>query len=136
MLNSPAITKSEPNFQHSTRKNENEKDKPSGKTVSLRVFDMDNVEASWMSFARGDDADSAQVVAAGHHAQVARFKLDEVQDLAAGDVETDGVVDFDQRVGVSDRSAIVGDDERDALRSCLHLLHSTQFVLKAEIWES
>lgn len=51
---------------------------PGGKGVALRVLDVHDVEASRMSFPRGDDTDSTQVVATGHHAQVARLELDEV----------------------------------------------------------
>lgn len=44
---------------------------PGSERVSLRVLDVDDVEGSRVPLPRGDDADTTQVVSAGHHAHVA-----------------------------------------------------------------
>eukprot|EP00916_Digyalum_oweni_P023016 GHVL01038194.1.p2 GENE.GHVL01038194.1~~GHVL01038194.1.p2 ORF type:complete len:185 (-),score=14.15 GHVL01038194.1:87-641(-) len=77
----------------------------------------------------GDGAHSPQVVAASHHYQVTRVKLDEVLHFSCGDVENDGVVDLDKRVGVADSAAIPRHDERNTLGAHRHTQHSAQFVL-------
>ena len=46
-------------------------DLPGGKAVSQRVFDVDDVERSWMSLAVGHGTHSTQVVTARDHAHVA-----------------------------------------------------------------
>lgn len=60
-----------------------------------------------------DNTCSAHAATTSDHDNVAGIKLDKVGDFVLLNVELDGVVDFDQRVGVADRTAIVGDNIGD-----------------------
>jgi len=103
--------------------------KPGGETMSLGVLDVNDVKATRMSLARGDDTNTPQVVAACHHAEVPGFEFDEVQDLAVSDVQPDSVVDLNQGVGVADGAAVVRHEEGHALRPGSHFLDAAQLVL-------
>lgn len=63
------------------------------------------------------------------HIQVTWVELDDVHDLAGGDVELDGVVDLDERVGVAQRAPVVRHDVRHVLGARRHALHLAQLVL-------
>jgi hypothetical protein len=76
---------------------------------------VDDIKAPEMSLPVDDDTGSAHVSAAGDHDHVSGLELDMVDDLVLDKVKLDGVVDLDGRVGVSNRSAVVGDNVRDAL---------------------
>lgn len=73
-----------------------------GKGVVDGVLDVDNVEATVVALTVGDDADTAHVTTTGDHGDGAGVELDEVGDLASGNVNLDSVVNLDQRVGVAD----------------------------------
>lgn len=57
------------------------------------------------------------------------LEFDVVGNLGGGNVQLHGVVDFDERVGVTDGSSIVGDQEWDVLWADTDLLHFAQLVL-------
>ncbi len=63
---------------------------------------MDNIEATVVSLTVSDDTDSAHVAPTGDHGNHTRVESDRVGDLARGEIDLDGVVDLDGRVGVSD----------------------------------
>lgn len=69
---------------------------------------MDNVEASVVTLAMGDDTNTTHVATTGDHGDSASVELDELGDLAGLDVDLDGVVDLDERVGVTDTAFIHG----------------------------
>lgn len=60
------------------------------------------------------------------------LELDEVHDLAGGDVELHRVVDLDQRVRVAQRAPVVRHQERHVLRAHRHPSHLAQLVLRGE----
>jgi hypothetical protein len=63
---------------------------------------MDNVEATIVTLTVGQDTNTAHVATTGDHGNGASVELDEVGDLAGLEVNLDGVVDLDERVGVAD----------------------------------
>lgn len=66
------------------------------------ILDVDNVEATVVALTVGDDTNTTHVTAASDHGDGASVELDEVGDLASGNVNLDGVVDLDRRVRVAD----------------------------------
>ena len=89
---------------------------------------MDNIEATNVPFTVHDDTSTAHVTATGDHDDVAGIELDVVDNFVLLKVELDGVVDLDQRVRVTDGSAIVGDDVRNTLGAKRDLLDLKEFV--------
>lgn len=63
---------------------------------------MDDAEATVVTLTVGDDTNTTHIATTGNHADGAGIELDEVGDLASGEVNLDGVVDLDGRVGVAD----------------------------------
>ena len=82
-----------------------------------------------MSFSGCYDTDTTQIVATGDHDQVARVELNVVLDLQCLQVDADGVVDFDVRVRVADRAAVVCDQHGHTLGRYEHFFDFAQFVL-------
>lgn len=80
-----------------------------GEAVVNGVLDVDNVEATIVTLTMGDDTDTTHVATTRDHGDGASIELDEVGDLASGEVNLHRVVDLDQRVRVTD--AIVGTHE-------------------------
>ena len=74
----------------------------SGELVVNSIFQVDNVEASVVALTVSDDTDTTHVTTAGNHDNDTSVELDEVGDLASGEVDLDGVVDLDGWVGVTD----------------------------------
>lgn len=73
-----------------------------GESVVNGVLDVDDGKATVVALAVGDDTDTAHVATTGDHGDGASVELDEVGDLASGEVNLDGVVDLDERVRVAD----------------------------------
>jgi len=96
--------------------------------VSGGILDVDDVERSGMLFAVHDDADTPQVTASSHHADVAGLELDEIGDLAGGNVDLDAVLSLDQRIRVSDGASIGGGQVGDTLGTDGHLLNDAELV--------
>lgn len=70
--------------------------------VVYGILDVDDVEASIVTLTVGDDTNTTHVTAAGDHGDDTRVELDEVGDLASGEVNLDSVVDLDGWVWVTD----------------------------------
>lgn len=94
---------------------------------------MDDVKRARMSFSGCDHADATQVVTTGDHDQIARVELYVVLDLSGLEVESNRVVDFDVRIRVTDRTAVVGDDHGHTFGRHKHFSYFTQLVLKIHI---
>lgn len=73
-----------------------------GEAVVYRVLDVDDVEASVVALAVGDDTNTAHVTTTSDHGDHTSVELDEVGDLAGGQLDLDGVVDLDGWVRVAD----------------------------------
>ena len=89
---------------------------------------MDNVEASNVPLTVHNNTSTTHVTATSDHDDVAGIELDVVDNFVLLKVELDGVVDLDQRVRVTDGSAIVGDDVRNTLGAKRDLLDLKEFV--------
>merc|ERR1712014_246091 len=74
--------------------------------VSGSIFDVDNIERSWVSFSGLDGSHSTNVLTADDLAHVTGVEFDPVGNLVGGKVEFDGVADFAVWVWVSDESAV------------------------------
>jgi len=46
------------------------------------IFNVDDIERTWVSLPRGDHTNTPQVVATSNEAKVASFEFEEIQDLA------------------------------------------------------
>jgi hypothetical protein len=103
-------------------------DAPGSEGTVERVLDVDDIEAPDVLLAVDDDTSTAHVAAAGDDAQVARVKLDKVDDLGLLEVELDRVVDRDRGVGVADGAAVVGDDVGDTTGADRDLAHLEELV--------
>ena len=73
-----------------------------GELVVNGVLNVDDVEATIVTLTVGDDTNTTHVTTTSDHGNGAGVELDEVGDLASGEVNLDGVVDLDQGVGVAD----------------------------------
>lgn len=94
---------------------------PSSKGPVQHVLDVNNVETTQVPLLVNDHTRSTHVTTASNHDDVSGLKLDVVNDFVLNEVELDSVVDLDGRVGVSDGSAIVGNDVGNALGTKLML---------------
>jgi len=88
---------------------------PSGECSVQRILHVDDIEATDVLLAVDDDTRPAHIAAAGDYNNVTGIEPDEIGDLVLLDIELDGVVDPDGRVGVTDSSTIMGNDVWDAL---------------------
>jgi hypothetical protein len=63
---------------------------------------VDDVETTVVALTVSDDTNTTHVTTTGGHDDNTGVELDEVNDLASGEIDLDGVVDLDGRVGVTD----------------------------------
>ena len=66
------------------------------------ILDVNYVEASIMTLTVSDDTNTTHVTTTSNHSNHTSIKLDEVGDLASGEVDLDSVVDLDGWVRVAD----------------------------------
>ena len=99
-----------------------------GEGLAEDVGDVDNVEPTEVSLLVGDHSGSSHVSSAGDHDNVSGLELDVVDDRVLLKVELDGVVHSDDRVRVSDRSSVVGDNVGDSLGAELDLSDLAELV--------
>jgi hypothetical protein len=77
-----------------------------GEGVVNGILDVDDVETTIVALTVSDDTNTTHVATTGDHGNGASVELDEVGDLAALEVDLDGVVDLDGRVRVADAIVI------------------------------
>jgi hypothetical protein len=106
----------------------NEQYAPRSKRSVQGILDVHNIEAPDMLLSVHDDTSSAHIPSTRDHHNVTRIKLDVVCDLSILQIELDGVVDVDERVGIPDGPAVVGDNVRDALGADGHFSDFEEFV--------
>jgi hypothetical protein len=68
---------------------------------------VDNVEASVVALTVSDDTNTTHVTTTSDHDDHTSVELDEVGDLAGGEVDLDGVVDLDGWVRVTDATRML-----------------------------
>ena len=89
---------------------------------------MDDIEATDVLLAVNDDTCPTHVTTAGDDNDITGIELNEIGDLVLLNIEFDGVVDPDGRVGVADSSPVVRDDVWDALRTHCHFSYFEKLV--------
>lgn len=87
----------------------------SGKNVASGITNVGNIERTRVLVDGGNHTNATSVTTASDGDEVTSLELDEVEDLAGGDINLNGVVLLDERVRVADGAAIVGNDVRDSL---------------------
>jgi len=92
------------------------------------VTDVNDIVTSEVAFLVYDRSDTTLVTTTGEHDKLALLEGDNLDDLVLGEVELDRVSNLDDRVGVTDGSSIVGNDERNTLGSELDLLDLEKLV--------
>jgi hypothetical protein len=107
-----------------------------GEAVVNGILDVDDVETTIVTLTVGDDTNTTHVTTTSDHDDGAGIELDEVGDLASGKFNLDSVVDLDQRIGVSDGSCIVRDQEWDSTATKLDTLDLAQLVLGLLVLDS
>jgi len=75
-----------------------------------------------------DDACTTHVTTAGDHNQISGVEFYNASDLTLCEVEPDGVVDFDNRIGVTNCTSVVSDNVGNALVAKSDLLHLKKLV--------
>lgn len=53
-------------------------DLPSGEAMTKRIFNVNNIERTWVSLPRSDHTNTTQVVATSDEAKVASFEFEEI----------------------------------------------------------
>lgn len=89
---------------------------------------MDDVETTLVVLAVGNSTHTTQVTATGDHDKLTVLELNKLGDLASGEIDLDGIVDLDKRVGVADGAAIVGNQVGDALLAGLNAANLAKLV--------
>lgn len=107
--------------------NENVGDSGSKSSVQ-RILDVDNIETSNVLFAVHNDTSTTHVTTTSDHDNVASVKLDKVGDFALLKIELDSVVDLDERIGITDGAAVVGNDVGDTTSTESDLLDFEELV--------
>jgi len=100
-----------------------------GKCVVSSILHVDDIEASWVFLAGDDNANTPQITTTNDHAEVSNFKGNSLRNLSGLEIELDGVVRLDERVGIADGARIIGDQKRHSLGPHLNVPHSAQLVL-------
>lgn len=90
------------------------------------VADADDLSSSGVGVSGEDDTDTTNVATTSGHAEVANGEANEGGDLSGGQVDLDGIVGADVRVGVADGATIVGTDERDTTGEETDLLDAAE----------
>ena len=76
---------------------------------------MDDIETTNVLLTVHNNTSTTHVTATSDHDDVAGIELDVVDNFVLLKVELDGVVDLDQRIGVTDGATVVGNDMGDTL---------------------
>ena len=89
---------------------------------------MDNIKATDVLLTVNNDTCPTHVTTTGDHNVITGVEPNEIGDLVLLNIEFDGVVDPDGRVGVADGSTIVCNDVWDALRTDGHFSYLEELV--------
>ena len=103
---------------------------PRREGVTLGVLDRNDVEGTVVLFNVHQLSDTSTVMTLGDHDHRTESELVNLRGLSCGDVDLDGVVDLDVRVGVSKGPAVVCDGARDLSGTDEDLVDSAQLVLR------
>jgi hypothetical protein len=90
---------------------------------------VDGLKAALVLLPVLDDSYTPGVPPASHHDHVADVKLDEVHNLVSLQIDLDGVVGLDERIGIADGAAVVGVQVGDAFLAKLNRPHLAELEL-------
>ena len=90
---------------------------------------VDDLEAALVLLPVLDHSYTPGVPPAGHHDHVTDVKLEEVHDLVGLQIDLDGVVGLEERVGVADGVVVVGVQVGDAFLAKLTRPHLAELEL-------
>ena len=110
---------------HQGRKKDNA---PRSECTVQRILHVHNVKVSNVLLTVHNNTCTTHVTTTGDHNDVAGIKLSVVGDLVLGQVELHGVVDLDERIGVTDGAAIVSDNVGNTLSTNADLADLEKFV--------
>ena len=82
-----------------------------------------------MSLPGCDDTDTTQVMTAGYHTEIAGLELEKIDNFAAVDIITNGIVNLDQWIGIADCTAIMCYQIWNTFWSGFNLLDFAELVL-------
>jgi len=99
-----------------------------GESMASGVFDIDDIEGTWMFFTGLDGTNSTDVLTADDHTDVTGIEFNPVGDFSGSDVDFYGVTDHNVWVGVTDGAAVVGGEEWNVVLSQDDVLYSAEFV--------
>ena len=91
-------------------------------------LNVNNVERTRMPFSVHNGSNTTGVTTTSNHAQVSSFELDGVHDFVGVDVQPNGIVHFDDGVGITDGTTVRGVQVRDILGSGLDLSDTAQLI--------
>lgn len=100
-----------------------------GERVAGGVSDNNNIKSTRVVLDVDDTSNTSSVTSLVDHDGGASLELELSNRFARLNVDLDGVVNLDERVGVTDGTAVVGDDVRDLLGGDGTLLHAAQLPL-------
>lgn len=126
-LNTLALGEADPSLGGLT--NDGDVRETGGEGVLTAVLEVDNVETTMVTLTVNNGTDTANAVSTSDNGNVTTLKLDKGLNLVGLQVKTDGVVDADQRIRVTDGTAVVGHNEGDTLGTNLHLTDLAELVL-------
>merc|ERR1711937_82172 len=98
------------------------------KSVTGGILNSYDIERTVVAVTVLEGTDATHVVTASNDGEVANLKLDEVNNLAGVEVELNGVVDTNVRVGVSDGTSVMRVDLRDLVLTDPQLLDFAKLV--------
>lgn len=75
-----------------------------------------------------NDTCTTHVTTACDHAKITSVELDKMGDFSLLNVELDGIVDFDEGIGVTDGTSIVGDNVRNIASTDRDLLNLEELI--------
>lgn len=106
------------------------RDVPGSERSVQRILDVNNIEPTDVLLTVYNHTSPTHVTAACDHNGIASIELDKIGDLVLLEVELDGVVDLDGRIGVANRSPVVRDDVWNALGSQGHFSDLQKLVTR------
>jgi hypothetical protein len=107
-----------------------------GEGVSLGILDCNNREGSLVFLNVHELSHTSSVTSLGDHDHGTEFELDNVRHLTSGDINLDGVIDLDIRVGVSQSASIVSDSNWDLVSGDINLGNAAELIDRFGFFDS
>jgi hypothetical protein len=101
----------------------------SGEGLTSSISNVEDIEATRVSFSVDDNTDSTQVTTSGAHDEGTDFVLENFSGLASSKIEFNSVVGLGRGVGVSQSSTVMEGSIGNASNSSVSLLDSAELEL-------